>query len=325
MSAKLGYIVSAGHSGSTLLDLIVGSMPSCFSTGELTYLPWQISRREFAGPNASPQKLCSCGNGFHECAVWAKILRNVSAKKGFDVYQEPFRFKMNLPQNEKYTSGRFSRERIQRGLYLLANKYDWLYPMTSVYQSALSDVVKNNWLLYDTMSESSDVKFVVDSSKSVLRLNLLYRHRADDVYAIVLLRNVRGVAYSDQRLGNDPVKRAEDWVREYNRIAWVMRCMPDIRCLFLRYKHIVGNPEQARARIASFLGVEDMGGQFQIDTKQRHLVAGNSMRHKGVIKIRPGLAWKEGLSPDVMKRVEAVLSRLDSFWAPMFESADYSN
>ena len=44
MGAKLIYIVAAGHSGSTLLDMLIGSIPGVFSTGELNHLPWQLSR-----------------------------------------------------------------------------------------------------------------------------------------------------------------------------------------------------------------------------------------------------------------------------------------
>ena len=32
------YIVGDGHSGSTLLDIIIGSSPNIFSAGELTFI-----------------------------------------------------------------------------------------------------------------------------------------------------------------------------------------------------------------------------------------------------------------------------------------------
>ena len=41
---NLIYIVSPGHSGSTLLDMLLGSLPGVFSLGECTYLPWQLYR-----------------------------------------------------------------------------------------------------------------------------------------------------------------------------------------------------------------------------------------------------------------------------------------
>jgi hypothetical protein len=40
--SKIIFIISAGHSGSTLLDLLIGTLPSVVSTGELIWLPWQI-------------------------------------------------------------------------------------------------------------------------------------------------------------------------------------------------------------------------------------------------------------------------------------------
>jgi hypothetical protein len=121
MNAKLAYVISAGHSGSTLLDMLIGSIPGAFSTGEFTYLPWQLHRAESAGPGASRQKLCSCGLGFHQCPTWVDVIQGISRQTGFDLFNEPFRFTMNLLQNEQYASGRFSRERLHRAVYTIAS------------------------------------------------------------------------------------------------------------------------------------------------------------------------------------------------------------
>ncbi|MFW5804266.1 MAG: hypothetical protein ACOCWG_03435 [bacterium] len=39
--AKLIYIISTGHSGSTLLDILLGTFNNVFSTGEFRYFTWQ--------------------------------------------------------------------------------------------------------------------------------------------------------------------------------------------------------------------------------------------------------------------------------------------
>jgi len=41
---KIVYILSVGHSGSTLLDMLLGQFPNIFSTGELKHLTWQLYR-----------------------------------------------------------------------------------------------------------------------------------------------------------------------------------------------------------------------------------------------------------------------------------------
>ena len=47
---KYVFICSAGHSGSTLLDMLIGSHPECESLGEVVLLPM-----EFATPKGIPE------------------------------------------------------------------------------------------------------------------------------------------------------------------------------------------------------------------------------------------------------------------------------
>ena len=41
---KLVYIIAQGHTGSTLMDCILGTHPEFISNGELMYLNWQLER-----------------------------------------------------------------------------------------------------------------------------------------------------------------------------------------------------------------------------------------------------------------------------------------
>ena len=296
MGVKLVSIVSAGHSGSTLLDLVIGSIPSCFSTGELTYLPWQISRRESRGPDAELQKLCSCGGGFHECPVWSRVIKNISTARGFDILEDRFLFKISLLQGSKFTCRPYWQEQASRILFATLAKYRSLTPLAGIYGVALSDVINNNWQLFESIAESTGAKFIVDSSKSEFRARLLHSRRPADVYLVVLFRDIRGVAFSEKKLGNDPVKRAAGWVRQYNRIYSVLNDLPGINILSVNYEDLVlQNSEHERMRIAEFIGVDNIDPRFQIDTRQYHLVAGNRMRHKGLIEIRRDVAWESGL------------------------------
>ena len=59
------YIAGNGHSGSTLLDIIIGSSPDIFSAGELTFITRDSIFEEY----------CSCGCLIKECPVWSKIVR----------------------------------------------------------------------------------------------------------------------------------------------------------------------------------------------------------------------------------------------------------
>jgi hypothetical protein len=66
--AKIIYICSLSHSGSTLLDLLIGGNPSCVSMGEIFSA---LKRR------AEPQKECTCGVSALDCPVWSRVLPHV--------------------------------------------------------------------------------------------------------------------------------------------------------------------------------------------------------------------------------------------------------
>ena len=55
------YIVGDGHSGSTLLDIIIGSSPNIFSAGELTFITRDSIFEEY----------CSCNKLIKECNTWS--------------------------------------------------------------------------------------------------------------------------------------------------------------------------------------------------------------------------------------------------------------
>lgn len=318
MRAKLAYIVSVGHSGSTLLDMLIGTIPGCFSTGEINHLRWQLARKILGDSDDSPQTRCSCGQPFDACEVWREILDQVSSRLGFDIFSEPLRLRMNLLQNENYSGKRFSIERIHRGIYSLACTNKALAPIISVYQRILGDVVRNNWLIFDAAARITNSQFIVDSSKNAIRLSLLHDTRPGDTLVIVLMRDIRGVSYSQQKRGADPYATAKGWVDQYNRIYSILNRSSGLKILGIRYEELAGEPEKMRRRIASFLGIGDIADGYSIDTRNLHLTAGNQIRYSGQIRIRPDLDWQDGLSRNARARIEKIRENLNPKWDRYF-------
>ena len=56
-------IIGYGHSGTTILDMVLGSAEGSFSCGELTY----ITRNQFF------EEYCSCGSVIRECPFWSVV------------------------------------------------------------------------------------------------------------------------------------------------------------------------------------------------------------------------------------------------------------
>lgn len=70
----IGYIAGAGHSGSTLTDLLLGSQPGIVSFGEIKMLD-----RVRGGSNSKGQ--CTCGRSLNECPIWACVLAALHSKR----------------------------------------------------------------------------------------------------------------------------------------------------------------------------------------------------------------------------------------------------
>ena len=112
------FVMGAGHCGSTLLDLILGSHSECFSLGELFALP------RFFDPNSDNYKhICSVCES--DCQIW----HDQFSIKGFEHH--------------------FYRPKSGRGYpnanFFVHNFYDYLSDYTG--QSVLIDSSKNpNWI-----------------------------------------------------------------------------------------------------------------------------------------------------------------------------------
>ena len=74
------YICSAGHSGSTLLDLLLGSHSKATSLGEVTHLP----------KNLALNTLCACGAAVRSCDFWQRIVRALGDRIGADLMANPY-------------------------------------------------------------------------------------------------------------------------------------------------------------------------------------------------------------------------------------------
>jgi hypothetical protein len=182
------------------------------------------------------------------------------------------------------------------------------------YNSGLNQAVNNNWLLYDTISDLLGVEFVIDSSKSPCRLALLYNTRPSDVYAIVLLRDIRGVAHSAKKLGNDPISAAQGWVRQYNRIYSIIQRLPGLKHMCVTYENLANDPLNERRRIADFIGSSPHDRKLLINTGHYHMVAGNALRHRGRINITPDSGWNQGLSSDMLEHIIRIRRGLNPGW-----------
>ena len=200
-----------GHSGSTLLDLSLGTMDHTLSLGEVQFLSWQFYQGEI---KEDPQTYCSCGKSFESCEFWAPIFNEISEKNGVNLFKAPhlYDFSINRHIHRKKTH---PVRWFFNQLITISFQRKWLrflfYPAYAYFQAS----VGRNWDLFDRASKNSGNEFVIDSSKNLNRFLLLRNKRPKDTKLVLLVRDIRGVCSSSHHGLNDQIvkDRAKKWLR----------------------------------------------------------------------------------------------------------------
>lgn len=286
---KLIYILGLGHSGSTLLDLILGSHSKLESVGEIKNLEEYIKN----------EKLCSCGKKISECDYWDNVISN------YDRLREENGFTLKRPYFFRDYDRKFSSfEKIN----IFMSGYKSLYSQELISEYGL----KNNYLFRSILNYSNK-QFIVDSSKNPYRLVMLKLSNLFDIKVIYLFRDGRANLESKKRKAQNnnrgsarypgAFKQTLRFVRKSNYIREVINTLFDDSNVFaLRYKDIA---QQSKKNLNSFFDYFDLSPEIDIIdgesnnffSKQiNHNIGGNRLRFQKIDEIRYLNKWKENLN-----------------------------
>lgn len=288
---KYIYICAAGHSGSTLLDRLLGSHANIESLGEISHLP----------KNIALNTLCTCGEPVKECAVWGKILRIIGDRLGHDFLKHPYALNLGYisPQvvRDKHRHGPFNKlkKNYYHGVWYLQQRFDLksLLPLLGpVFQG-----INNNFLLYDTVRSVLDVDMIVDSSKHYLKAIELYRKKPTEVRIIQLTRDGRGVYYSALKRNFPPKQFLNGWINHYSRaLVLLERHISQEHLLRVKYEDLAKTPRHELRKICDFLRIDFEDGMLDFAGKTQHSTNGNNMRFSKSSEISLDNAWRAKLS-----------------------------
>jgi hypothetical protein len=294
---KYIYICGAGHSGSTLLDLVLGSHSQITSLGEITH--FQRIVRE--------NQLCTCGVPIDECEFWPSVLKELAAHGHPVANIEEFSL---LPQVPPSVLGK-------RGMQLLAflgnlpllKVLDWI---VSDGDSPLARMVANDYALFDAVRRVSGCQAVVDSSKYYLRMKLLYMYRPDHFRAIHLVRDGRAVMASNLRKGFDGEMAVRGWLKANQATTLMTRTMQAGSHIRAKYEEFCKAPAEQLARICDWLGLEYQAQALEFRSVTHHNLGGNRMRFSTEGRIISRETWHECLEPsdlEIFERIGGGLNR----------------
>ena len=309
--AKLIYIISAGHSGSTLLDLLAGTLPGVFSTGEIRRFPWQVAQKNLEEASIANQNICSCLHTFRDCPVWSKVLTLVSNEVGYDVSQTPKKFHMSMLIRHAADDKMSFFDKAVNKVYKESFKYSVARPInTLIYKSQL-EAIKNSWTLFDAIGEVTGSDYVVDSSKDISRFFFLHAYRPEDTYLLINKRDPIRYANSYIKQGIMPEESLKSRYRFYKILEDIISNSPDVNYREVKYEALCEDPLSTRNDIASFIGIKHPEELKEVmDTRGYHLVEGNPMRYKGEIKIRLDDKWKQELNAQELSKISNLVKEI---------------
>ena len=282
---KVIYVVGYGHSGSTVLTVLLGQHAQAFGTGELNRLvrAWKEDR------------FCSCGEKVAECPIWSRVVeqwRDVSDVDPLEVYPA--------------LQAKFER---------MSAAWPW--------SSAGSELELYGVLTRDLMNAIADVtgqRVIIDSSKLTGRSLALSKVPGIELNMVHLVRDARGVAWSMCR-PLKPEDSAEYGARPTARtsLAWTVnnlaseafsRRVTSDHAVRVRYEDVVNDVGGVLQRIGKVAGLDYSDVIRQIDEGEAfepgHVVAGNRLRMKGPIRLKMDTEWQSKM-PNRQRRITSLI------------------
>lgn len=308
------YIAGRGHSGSTLLTLLLGRHPDIIAGGELANLSLQCYRKEGL---TKWEALCGCGKRPFSCPVWQPILKKVHEMSGIDMETNPFAWHVSdVGLEEEYRSlaprkipfiwARNKFWRVWR--YAHYSQSNILHGITQIYRPQIT-WARNRSFIIEKFAENQNAQAVVDASKDALGMCDMYYYSPLPVKILFITRDCRGSVWSMAKHAKSEKDRTEKiiqgtdaWITVNQRIMNRLKSIPSSDWLQIQYEDLCHDPLQIMKNVFTFLGFDNPSDILTKTDIQEHTIAGNKIRlSENITRIKEDTAWSENLSQDELK------------------------
>lgn len=323
---QLVYISGCGHSGSTLLDMMLGGNDCISSLGEVHRLTMNAcAKTDFE------LHRCTCGAKIQNCPFWQKVAMELQKMLGVedsDIFKKHYITEpANLHLEEsikgwepRSTGHGLFRPRLLNAAVALGNR-----PLWNVLAKINPEVRDYGWLIrnsldvYEAVRRALGTPIVIDSTKNPVRLQGFNMESAPGLKVLYLLRDGRAVCCSRMRRHKVTMDiAARVWKSEHTKQRIVHRSMRSTPFLRTSYEDLCRNPEAELQRICSWLGVDFQ--PLMLDFRaNRHNLGGNPMRSRQQeTAIKFDEHWRRELTSDdlaVFERIGGELNRSLGYYA----------
>lgn len=284
------YICSAGHSGSTLLDLLLGTHTRIESLGEITHLP----------KNLALNTKCCCGTPIRQCEVWRSVVRELETRLGIDMGSDPYSLDLGfIRASVVIDKNQQTKSKVMQRKIAYAIRYIELLLGLSpgpITRRLLFTGVKNKRILYDAVAEKRNVDWVVDSSKHYLEAVNQYQHDPENTRVILLIRDGRAVYYSGIKHGFSAKDSLGAWKDTYQRaLPLIEKHIQKDHLMKVRYEDLASDTSSVLRAICSEIGLPFEPEMLDFRENTSHIANGNNMRFAASSEIKLDTAWQQHL------------------------------
>lgn len=294
--SRVLYLGGLGRSGTTLVERLLGELPSVCALGEVVHL-WQRDILD--------DERCGCGVRFSACPFWTSVGEH--AFGGWEAVD--------------VTRVLALRDAVERTRHIprLAG--------TQLPAAHLADVREyaNYYArVYSAAAAVSGAAVVVDSSKHSALAHCLRWADDIDLRVVHVVRDARGVAYSWTKTVTRPETDGAAQMTRYSpgrsallwnahNAAFGLLGRRDVAVRRIRYEQLLTDPRATLRDLAAFVEVPvgeadlDFLGAGYADLRAGHSAAGNPMRFTvGRLPLRRDDAWVKALPRTQRRLVGAV-------------------
>ncbi|BCJ52243.1 sulfotransferase [Actinoplanes sp. NBRC 14428] len=304
--ARVVYLGGLGRSGTTLVERLLGELPSVCSLGEIVHL-WQRDIRD--------NERCGCGARFATCTFWKRV-----GERAYGGWH-------NVDVGRVHAL----RDTVERTRFIprLAAAH-----LPAAQLADVREYASFYARVYAAAAEVSGAEVVVDSSKHSALAHVLRWADGVDLRVVHVVRDARGVAYSWTKTVSRPETDGSDEMTRYSpgrsallwnahNAAFGLLARRGVPVRRIRYEQFLADPRTALRELAAYAGVPvtdaDLAflGDGYADLRVGHSAAGNPMRFTvGRLPLRRDDAWVRALPGNQRRLVGAVC-------APMLRAYGY--
>lgn len=270
------YVASIGHSGSTLLESMLGAHSQITTCGEIHIWPHELMRK-----GVLP---CACGRSILECDFWTEMRKQINP--------------LTQPQPQIH----FFREQHNAGHTLRLNRWKDFQPnhLSVATAKEVKTYGENNDQVFHAFLEVTKAQYgqtfqwIVDASKDPYRLLWLVRSNRFNIKVLHIVKNPRAFVFSMiKRLPNNgfnslhqrlqtTTKQSLKWSIENSLISQVAQnFLQPSEYMLINYEELASKPQETFQKICHLIGCnfeEEAVNNFRQGSL--HTIAGNPMRYK---------------------------------------------